>query len=223
MLRRFRRALFVGLFFFAAVPAFAQDPVPPPLLDEPIAPFVFDVRGTLARFKQDPLSAAVIGVQPLDLPTRGLGLVAGAHFYPVRKRRFALGLGGEILLRARAARTIPPAVEDGPDGPAIVTRMSAVSPQLSLNFGKRDGWSYLSGGIGWANFTTELQDAPFESPESAPRAINYGGGARWFAKKHVAFTFDLRFYAISAQPATALRPGFSSVTVMVFSAGVSLR
>jgi hypothetical protein len=223
MLRGFRSALCAGLLSAAAVPAFAQDPVVPPLRQEPIAPFVFDARATLARFKQDPLSAAAIGVQPLDLPTRGLGLVAGAHFYPVRTRNFALGLGGEILLRARASRTIPPAVEDGPDGPTVVTHMTAVSPQVSLNFGKRDGWSYLSGGIGWASFTTELEDAPFEDPESSPRAINYGGGARWFAKKHVAFTFDLRFYAISAQPATVLHPQFSSVTVMVFSAGVSLR
>jgi hypothetical protein len=223
MSRSFRAALCVALFLVAAVPAFAQEPAPPPLLEEPIAPFVFDVRATLARFTQDPLSAAAVGVQPVDLPTRGLGLAAGAHFYPVRTRNFALGLGGEILLRARASRTIPPAVENGPDGPTVVTRMTAVSPQVSLNFGKRDGWSYLSGGIGWANFTTELQDDPFENPESSPRAINYGGGARWFAKKHVAFTFDLRFYAISAQPATLLRPQFSSVTVMVFSAGVSLR
>ena len=104
-----------------------------------------------------------------------------------------------------------------------MTRLTAVSPQVSLNFGKRDGWSYLSGGIGWANFTTELQDDPFEDPESSPRAINYGGGARWFAKKRVAFSLDLRFYAISPQPATLLRPGFARVTVMVFSAGVSLR
>ena len=105
MLRSVQAALCALACLFAGVPAFAQDPAPPPLLSEPISPVVFDVRGTLARFKQDPLSAAVLGVQPLDLPTRGLGLVAGAHFYPVRTRKFALGLGGEILLRARASRT----------------------------------------------------------------------------------------------------------------------
>ena len=32
--------------------------------------------------------------------------------------------------------------------------------QVSLNFGGRDGWSYVSGGIGWAQFTTELESSP---------------------------------------------------------------
>jgi len=223
MSRSFRTALCAGLLVLSSASAFAQDPVPPPLLDQPIGPFVVDARGTLARFKQDPLSAAALGVLPEDLPTRGLGLVVGAHLYPVRKRIFALGVGGEILLRARASRTIPPVVEDGPEGPAIATNLTGISPQVSLNFGKRDGWSYLSGGVGWANFTTELEDAPFEDPESLPRAINYGGGARWFAKKHLAFSFDLRFYKINAQPAEVLRPGFASTSVTVFSAGVSVR
>jgi hypothetical protein len=223
MSRSFRTAFCAGLLLLSSASAFAQDPVPPPLFDQPIGPFVVDARGTLARFKQDPLSAAAIGAAPADLPTRGLGLVVGAHLYPIRKRIFALGVGGEILLRARASRSTPPVVEDGPEGPAIATSLTAISPQVSLNFGKRDGWSYLSGGIGWANFTTELEEAPFEDPESLPRAINYGGGARWFVKKHLAFSFDLRFYKVNAQPATVLRPGFASTSVMIFSAGVSVR
>jgi hypothetical protein len=223
MPRSLRTLLFSALLLLVAGSAHAQDPIPPAVLDEPIAPFVFDARGTLARFKQDPASASALGVLPTDLPTRGLGLAVGAHVYPVRKRHFALGLGGEILLRARASRTIPAAVEGGLEGPTIVTLMSAVSPQLSLNFGKRDGWSYLSGGIGWAKLTTELRDDPFEEPESRTRAINYGGGARWFIKKHVAFSFDFRFYAVSPQEATLIRPGASRMTVMVISAGISAR
>ena len=102
-------------------------------------------------------------------------------------------------------------------------RLTALSPQVSLNFGKRDGWSYLSGGIGWASLTTEFDDMPFEDPASRPRAINYGGGARWFAKKHLAFSLDLRFYAISPQEATVERPAVPRMTVMVFSAGISAR
>ena len=203
--------------------AYAQDAVPPLTLDEPIAPFVLDARGTWGRLKQLPAIAETLDVKSTDLPTRGLGLVVGAHVYPVRSRNFALGLGGELLLRARGSRTVAPAVEDGPEGAAVVTRMTALSPQLSLNFGRRTGWSYLSGGIGWASFTSELEDAPFEDPESRPRAINYGGGARWFAKKHLAFSLDLRFYSIGAQEATTARPAFPRMTMMVFSAGVSVR
>ena len=52
----------------------------------------------------------------------------------------------------------------------------------------------MSGGIGWAQFTTELEDAPVADATGASAPINYGGGARWFAKEHLAFTFDLRFY-----------------------------
>ena len=40
----------------------------------------------------------------------------------------------------------------GRRGPTVNARFSALSPQVSLNFGTRDGWSYLSGGIGWARF-----------------------------------------------------------------------
>jgi hypothetical protein len=224
MPRWIRTALGFALLLVFAVPARAQEAPPVPgLPTEPIAPFVFDARGTLARFKELPAVATGLGVSPTDLPTRGLGLVVGAHLYPVRRQNFALGLGGELLLRARGSSTVPPTVEDGPDGPTVVTRMTALSPQVSLNFGKRDGWSYLSGGIGWASITSELSASPFEEPESRPRAINYGGGARWFAKEHLAFSLDLRFYAISPQEATATRPGYPRVTVLIFSAGISAR
>lgn len=208
-----------------------QEPVPGPvpLLEEPIAPFVFDARGLLARFKGNSLIAETLDVAVDELPTRGLGLVVGAHVYPVRTGKFALGLGGEIVLRARGSSTlpppvtVPPAVGEETDGPRIVTRMTALSPQVSLNFGKRDGWSYLSGGIGRASLTTELEDSPLDAPESRPLTINYGGGARWFTKKHLAFSLDLRFYAIRAQDETLTRPAFPRMTVMVFSAGISLR
>lgn len=224
-----RRALAALTFFLltaAILPsrAHAQDPAPvPALLDEPIAPFVFDARGTFARFKQLPAIADAVDVKATELPTRGLGLVVGAHIYPVRSRSFALGVGGELLLRARGSRTLPPAVEDGPDGPAIVTRMTAFSPQVSLNFGKRNGWSYLSGGIGRASFTSEMADTPFADAESSAKAINYGGGARWFARQHLAFSLDLRFHQIAAQEAAAKRPAFPKMTLMILSAGISVR
>lgn len=232
MPRLIRAALSLLLLVVATLPAHAQEvpPVPPlidqpipPLVDEPIAPFVVDARGVFARFKQFPAVAAGLAVPETELPTRGLGLVVGAHLYPVRTRSFALGVGAELLLRARGSNTIAPAVEGGPDGPTVVTRMTAFSPQVSLNFGKRNGWSYVSGGIGRASFTTERDDAPLEDPETRPMTINYGGGARWFAKTHLAFSLDLRFYAIRPQEATTVRPAFPRMTVMIFSAGISVR
>ena len=121
--------------------------------------------------------------------------------------RVALGIGGEWLL-SRGSKTLDPVEEGGASGPTVTTRFSVLSPQVSLNFGGRDGWSYVSGGIGWAKFTTELEDAPVAEAPGALVPINYGGGARWFAKEHLAFTFDLRFYRIDAQEASTGRPAY---------------
>lgn len=215
--------LLVGACLVLPAAGFAQDPEPLPLIPAPIGPFVVDARATLARFKALPAVAEQLDVEATDLPTRGLGLVIGGHVYPLRGRTWALGLGGELLLRARGSRTGPAAAEDGPEGPTVVTRMTAVSPQVSLNFGRRTGYSYVSGGIGWASLTTELQDSPVGEAETRPMTINYGGGARWFTTKHLAFSLDLRFYAIRPQEETASRPAFPRMTVMIFSAGISAR
>ncbi len=167
--------------------------------------------------------AESLGVTEDDLPGRGLGLIVGAHVYPVRGRSVALGLGGEVLLRARGSNTVAPAVEGGVDGPTVVTRMSAISPQVSLNFGRRDGYSYLSGGIGWGSFTTELEDNPVGDAESNPRVITYGAGARWFTAKHLAVSLDIRFYKMNAQELSDDRPAYPASTMMMFSAGISTR
>ena len=78
---------------------------------------------------------------------RALGFVVGAHFYPARLGPITLGLGGEMMV-AQRNRTLPPAEEGGTPGPTVHSRMSSVTPQFSFNFGKRQGWSYISGGIG---------------------------------------------------------------------------
>jgi hypothetical protein len=98
-----------------------------------------------------------------------------------------------------------------------------LSPQVSLNFGSRDGWSYLSAGLGLASFTTERKDAPVADADSRTRALNYGGGARWFAREHLAFCFDLRFYKVNPQDAAPGRPGYGGRRIMTFSAGISIK
>ena len=217
-------ALLFGACLLIPTTAAAQDPTPPlPPIDERIAPFVVDARITLPRFKSSAAVADSIGVTESDLPGRGLGLVVGAHVYAVRVRSFALGIGGEWMLRSSASNTIAPAIEDGPDGPTIVTRMTSISPQVSLNFGRRNGYSYLTGGYGFGSLTTELEDDPVADAETNPKIMNYGGGARWFLRKHLAFALDLRFYKIGAQEAAVERPAYPASTTMVFSAGISTR
>jgi hypothetical protein len=190
--------------------AFAQ-------IDQPIGLYVADVRIAWARFKEDPGIASALNLRATNLPTRGLGLVFGVHLYPLRGSRVALGIGGEFAT-AQDKRT----TQGGQEGPTVETTLSSLTPQVSLNFGKRNGWSYISGGVGSAAFTVQrLDDLVGEG--SRTRTINYGGGARWFTNKHLAVSVDLRFYSVSAQPATATRPAFPKSKTMVISGGIGLR
>jgi hypothetical protein len=190
-------------------------------VEQPIGRYVADVRLTWARFKEDAAMASAIGVEPTNLPTRGLGFVFGAHFYPLRGSRVALGLGAEFIA-AQDTRTQDPAEEGDPEGPTVETTLSSLTPQVSLNFGKRDGWSYISGGIGSSNLTVQRLDDLIGSGPRA-RTINYGGGARWFTGKHLAVSVDLRFYSVNAQPATGSRPALPKSKTMVISGGIAVR
>jgi hypothetical protein len=136
--------------------------------------------------------------------------------------RVALGFGGEWLT-SRGSKSLEADDTGGMAGPPVRTSFSVLSPLVSLNFGGRDGWSYVSGGIGWANFTTEVEASPVADATGRIKSFNYGGGARWFATDHVAFTFDLRFYKIDAQEAAPQRPAYAGRRMMVFSAGISLK
>ena len=198
-----------------AAPAAAQN-------SEPIGLFAGDVRIALPGFKQEGSIATGLGVQTLDLPTRGLGLVFGAHIYPARRGVITLGLGAE-LMRSGRSRTAEAPATGGATDRTVHTSFWAFSPQLSLNFGSRQGWSYISGGLGWGRFTTELEASPLPDAEGRLRTINYGGGARWFVNEHVALSLDLRFYAINAQEASLGRPAFPRSTIVAFNVGVGLK
>lgn len=210
------RALLLSIALLLPTAAFAQTA-------EPIGPFAADLRVVMPRFKEDVGVATALGVASTNLPTRGLGISGGVHWYPVRMGRLVtLGIGGEIVI-SRGSNTAEPETEGGPEGPTVKTRFSSVSPQVSLNFGKRQGWSYLTGGFGWAGFRTELETSPVADGGSGPQAFNYGGGARWFAREHLAVSLDLRFYAVGAQEATVGRPAYPSMTLMVISGGISVK
>lgn len=213
----------IGLLALATpVAAQEQEPPVPPLTRERIPPFVADVRVTIPRFKQDPLVAGALGIAAADLPVRGLGVIGGAHVYPIRKGSFALGIGAEML-RGRARKTLEADEENAAGGPTVKSRWSHFSPQVSLNFGSRDGWSYLTVGRGKSKVTSELEDDPQPDRETSAATLNYGGGARWFARKHLAFNLDLRFYSIDAQAADAGGPATSKARMLVFSGGISIR
>ena len=189
---------------------------------EPIGPFAVDARIALPRFKEDPNVPSALAVSSTNLPGRGLGLAGGAHWYPAHVGRVTLGIGAEVII-TRGSKTMEPETEGGAEGPTVDTKFSAFTPQLSLNFGTGRGWSYLTGGLGWGAFRTERASAPVGDADSSPRIMNYGGGARWFAREHLALALDLRFYVVSAQIAAAGRPAYPAMTLMVVSGGVSFK
>ena len=226
MLRMSSRLIrLMALGAFAAVvagtsrAASAQDV---PAENLPIGRYTADARVNVPKFKQDPSIATGIGATTLNLPTRAFGFVLGAHWYPARIGIMTLGVGGEVA-GARRGRTLNTGTKALPVDVTVNSRFSAISPQLSFNFGSRDGWSYISGGVGWSRFTVERQDRPLPDAEARSKTINYGGGARWFAKKRVAVSMDLRFYAVNPQLATPTRPGFPRMTLMAFSVGAAIR
>ncbi|OFW12972.1 MAG: hypothetical protein A3F69_02545 [Acidobacteria bacterium RIFCSPLOWO2_12_FULL_66_10] len=211
------RAVAVSLVLLAILaprPAGAQDPPPR------IGPFVLDLHATKPRFPNDPLLAASRGLALAELPGSGLGVQVGVHVYPLRWRAVTFGAGGEV--------TFGQARETPPDGSknirATEERFASIAPQISFNFGTGNGWSYISGGIGpsvWSLIPAGQDAHPGDTDRL--KTINYGGGARWFMKRHVGFSFDVRLYAINPGTPVVGLLGSPRTTLMVIGAGVSVK
>ena len=201
------------LIAFASRHAAAQNEPPR------IGPIVLDIRGCVPRFPRAQALADSRGIRLAEVPGAGLGGQLGAHLYFFRWRAITFGIGGEVI--AARARQTPP---QGAALRAVTETFRSLGSQLSLNFGSGNGWSYLSGGIGRSNWSIVPDgQRPLEADDEVLKTINYGGGARWFAKAHVAFTFDVRFYAINPGTASFAFPGSPRTTFMAIAAGVSLK
>ena len=95
---------------------------------------------------------------------------------------------------------------------------------VSFNFGDGDGWSYLSGGIGTSTWSLVPDGLPPAAPDTEHlKTINYGGGGRWFIKRHLAFSFDVRFYAIEPTTPIPGHPSGPRTTLLIMGAGVSVK
>jgi hypothetical protein len=198
-----------------AARANAQDPPPR------IGPFAVDVHMSIPAFPTDSQQLADSrALKVAELPGRGLGGQVGAHYYLPAWGALTVGVGAEVMI-ARATST--PA--DPSSGlRSVEERLVAVSPQLSFNFGSGHGWSYLSGGIGravWSIHETGLEAS--EADVEPLSTVNYGGGARWFIKKHLAFSLDVRFYEIREGTPIPPLPGSPRTTLFVIAAGISLK
>jgi hypothetical protein len=146
----------------------------------PPGPFVIDLRGSTSGI---PTS---IGLYPTipeggSVPSRGFGYDVGGHVYLFSLGPARLGLGINVV-GVRGTAT---------DATAT---LNILAPQLSFNFGSSEGWSYLSAGAGTARVKA--------GETASSSAINAGGGARWFIRRHIAVGFDLRWHKIAADGET---------------------
>jgi hypothetical protein len=204
------------LLSFAA-PAAAQQKDPLPI-------FAADLRGIFARHKTEPSVATSLGVETGNLPTRSFGLVGGGVY--VRAAEDLLRPGGTVLFGGGGAALDLTGSEGGDaKSPTVQRHFRSVTPEISLNFGHRNGWSYISGGFfGQSRLYLDREDAP---ATGAPlrKTLTYGAGARWFTTNHLAFSVDVRWYSVAEMqpPAGSTAVPEPRTTLLVLSAGISLK
>jgi hypothetical protein len=201
-------AILTTLASASATPAVAQSvrPAPP-------GPFVIDVRGATSGLPE------AFGFYPTLpegtlVPARGFGIDVGAHVYFGRLGPGRIGAGANFV-QVR--------------GTAVTTSATArfIAPQVSINFGTSEGWSYISGGVGTAQIEGRVNGDTIDSASTqntgVTMATNFGGGARWFFTSHVAVGFDIRLHSIAARDATTLLPGTPRTTVFAAAVGLSVK
>ena len=185
----------------------------------PIPRFVVDLHGTIVTFPADPNLALSRGFDQSELPGRGFGGDVAVHAYPFKYRAVTFGIGGRVTT-SRAHRTQEQSSALRP----VTERLTYLGPQLSFNFGTGAGWSYISGGIAASTWSVVPDGSIAQSlDEERLRTIDYGGGARWFARPHLAFSFDVRLYAINPSSPVAGLPSGPRTTLFVVGAGISLK
>ena len=200
-----------------AAPAAAQQ-------DEPIGRFIADFRGAYGRHKVEPTVATDLGVDSGNLPARSWGFATGAHFYFWRTKHITFGIGGEVVW-ARGGRTTEVTNADGSmsPGPTVRQHFNTVVPEFSMNFGHRNGWSYISGGaFGSSSLYLDRADAP---SQNVPRrsTLSYGGGARWFTNERIAFAVDFHWYSVAEMPAGSIYVAEPRTTLLILSGGIAIR
>jgi hypothetical protein len=199
-------------FVCSASSSFAQT-------SDPVGPFVVDARGLIAGL---PTSEGWLPALPAGsiVASRGFGFDLGAHAYPLQWGPARIGVGGGLTF-ARGTGT----TETVEGRQEVITRSSTLAPQLSFNFGHRQGWSHLSFGYGLAKVSSEASGGAL-TPTTADAgwggAINFGGGARWFIGEHVGVGFDARWHKLGSREATATTAAAPRATLFHVAVGISI-
>lgn len=217
-------AVFAMALLFAAAPASAQ-------LREPIPRFAIDLHGAWVGLPTADGWVPVLDDPLAPLPGRGWGLTGGANIYLVKVGAMTLGAGAHVAIgRGDASKTIKTgsgATETSRTTPVVTTQVTSLLPYMSMNFGHKLGWSYVSVGYGRTKVSSDVAATKDDPGSVVPAvwspALNFGGGAKWFMKPHLGFSVDVRFTKLSSRAATD-RLQFGKRTQMVtLSAGISIQ
>ena len=213
-------------FLLASVPAAAQS-------SERLPWFAIDLHPATVGLPQAEGWVPAVSADTV-LPGRAWGAVVGATVYPVRFGIMTLGVGASLT--AAKGKSEPLEIVTGtgstattspPTTPVVRTSITNLAPQLSINFGHKLGWSYLSAGMGRSKVASSAEafgsTAAVSVPDSWNSAINFGGGARWFMKPRLGAGFDVRFVKLGSRSASATLPSAKRTQMWNISVGISIQ
>ena len=212
------------LLALIATPVFAQT-------REPLPWFVVDAHVATVGLPQAEGWVPEVSADT-ELPGRSWGLSTGATVYPLRLGLITFGAGASVIIGKGSGESLTITEGTGSSAttrvtPAVHTGITSVVPQVSINFGRKQGWSYLSAGLGISRVTSRADAAgekpAVEMPEQWNSALNFGGGARWFMKPRLGAGFDVRFVKLGSRSATDLLPAAKRTQVWNISAGISIQ
>jgi len=209
----------------AVAPVWAQAP------QEGLPRFAADLHGGLVGLPNADGWIPVV-TEATVVPGRAWGFSGGANVYLLKLGVMTFGVGVQLAMGKGTGE--PPVVEPtpgtpppAPTTPVVTTQVTNVMPHLSMNFGHKFGWSYLSAGYGQTKVSSSKSAVGTEPaviiPESWNAALNFGGGAKWFMKPHLGASFDVRFTKLSSRGATAVLPSAKRTQMVTMAVGISIQ
>jgi hypothetical protein len=166
------------------------------------------------------------------IPDRAWGPAVAATVYPFRAGIMTFGFGAAFSTGQGKSDSLEIITGSGSTAttrvtPVVRTQVTSLIPQVSINFGHKFGWSYLSAGLGRTKVESSADAVGTEPqiivPAAWNQALNFGGGARWFMKPRLGAGFDVRFVKLGSRGATAALPAARRSQMITFSAGLSIQ
>jgi hypothetical protein len=218
------RAALLVAFLIAPLSAFAQT-------REPLPWYAIDAHAATVGLPQAEGWVPVVS-SDTKLPGRNWGFAGGGTVYPFRLKLVTFGFGASIIRGSGSGESFTITSGSGTTAttrvtPVVHTAITSIAPQISMNFGHKLGWSYISGGVGKSKVTSSADAVgttpAIVVPEAWNSAINFGGGAKWFMKPRLGASFDVRWVKLSSRAATDTLPAAKRTQMWNISAGISIQ